>query len=56
MAKKEMKVQEITELLKDEIEPKLEKLRTEKESLPGFPANAERPGTFDEGGCGSRLH
>lgn len=33
MAKKEMKVQEITELLKDEIEPKLEKLRTEKRAF-----------------------
>ena len=33
MGKKEMKVQEITELLKDEIEPKLEKLRTEKRAF-----------------------
>ena len=33
MAKKEMKVQEITELLKEEIEPKLEKLRTEKRAF-----------------------
>ncbi|KAH0543443.1 hypothetical protein FGG08_002208 [Glutinoglossum americanum] len=30
MAKKEMKVQEINDLLKEEIEPKLDKLRTEK--------------------------
>lgn len=36
MAKKEMKVQEITELLKDEIEPKLEKLRTEKRTFLDF--------------------
>ena len=36
MAKKEMKVQEITELLKDEIEPKLEKLRTEKRVFLDF--------------------
>lgn len=36
MAKKEMKVQEITELLKDEIEPKLEKLRTEKRAFLDF--------------------
>lgn len=36
MAKKEMKVQEITELLKDEIEPKLEKLRTEKRAFLEF--------------------
>ena len=33
MAKKEMKVTEITELLKDEIEPKLEKLRMEKRAF-----------------------
>ena len=33
MAKKEMKVTEITELLKDEIEPKLEKLRGEKRAF-----------------------
>ncbi|KZF25385.1 putative nuclear condensin complex subunit Smc2 [Xylona heveae TC161] len=36
MAKKEMKVQEITELLKEEIEPKLEKLRTEKRAFLDF--------------------
>lgn len=36
MAKKEMKVQEITELLKDEIDPKLEKLRTEKRAFLDF--------------------
>jgi structural maintenance of chromosome 2 len=36
MAKKEMKVQEITELLKDEIEPKLDKLRTEKRAFLDF--------------------
>jgi structural maintenance of chromosome 2 len=36
MGKKEMKVQEITELLKDEIEPKLEKLRTEKRAFLDF--------------------
>ena len=36
MAKKEMKVQEITELLKDEIEPKLEKLRGEKRAFLDF--------------------
>ncbi len=36
MAKKEMKVQELTELLKDEIEPKLEKLRTEKRAFLEF--------------------
>ena len=36
MAKKEMKVQEITELLRDEIEPKLEKLRTEKRAFLDF--------------------
>ncbi|KAG4443750.1 hypothetical protein IFR05_000741 [Cadophora sp. M221] len=36
MAKKEMKVTEITELLKDEIEPKLEKLRTEKRAFLDF--------------------
>lgn len=36
MAKKEMKVQEITELLNDEIEPKLEKLRTEKRAFLDF--------------------
>ena len=36
MGKKEMKVQEITELLKDEIEPKLEKLRTEKRAFLEF--------------------
>ena len=36
MAKKEMKVQEIQELLKDEIEPKLEKLRTEKRAFLDF--------------------
>lgn len=33
MAKKEMKVQEITGLLAEEIEPKLEKLRTEKRAF-----------------------
>ncbi|EDU44220.1 condensin subunit [Pyrenophora tritici-repentis Pt-1C-BFP] len=36
MAKKEMKVQEITELLRDEIDPKLEKLRTEKRAFLEF--------------------
>jgi structural maintenance of chromosome 2 len=36
MGKKEMKVQEITELLRDEIEPKLEKLRTEKRAFLDF--------------------
>lgn len=36
MAKKEMKVQEIKELLKDEIEPKLDKLRTEKRAFLEF--------------------
>ncbi|CAK7568541.1 MAG: Structural maintenance of chromosomes protein 2 [Sporothrix epigloea] len=36
MAKKEMKLQEITELLRDEIEPKLEKLRTEKRAFLDF--------------------
>jgi structural maintenance of chromosome 2 len=36
MAKKEMKVQEISELLRDEIEPKLEKLRTEKRAFLDF--------------------
>ncbi|KAI9746181.1 MAG: Structural maintenance of chromosomes protein 2 [Claussenomyces sp. TS43310] len=36
MAKKEMKVREITELLKDEIEPKLEKLRMEKRAFLDF--------------------
>ena len=36
MAKKEMKVQEISELLKDEIDPKLEKLRTEKRAFLEF--------------------
>ncbi|RKF77430.1 Structural maintenance of chromosomes protein 2 [Golovinomyces cichoracearum] len=36
MAKKEMKVQEITELLRDEIDPKLEKLRTEKRAFLDF--------------------
>ena len=36
MAKKEMKVQELTELLKDEIEPKLDKLRTEKRAFLDF--------------------
>ncbi|KAF2226818.1 RecF/RecN/SMC [Elsinoe ampelina] len=36
MAKKEMKVQEIQELLKDEIEPKLEKLRGEKRAFLDF--------------------
>ena len=36
MAKKEMKVQEITELLRDEIEPKLEKLRSEKRAFLDF--------------------
>ncbi|OAA81520.1 nuclear condensin complex subunit Smc2 [Akanthomyces lecanii RCEF 1005] len=33
MAKKEVKLQELRELLKDEIEPKLEKLRTEKRAF-----------------------
>ena len=36
MAKKELKVQEITELLREEIEPKLEKLRTEKRAFLEF--------------------
>ncbi|KAI9798206.1 MAG: Structural maintenance of chromosomes protein 2 [Piccolia ochrophora] len=36
MAKKEMKVQEITELLREEIEPKLDKLRTEKRAFLEF--------------------
>ena len=36
MAKKEMKVQEITELLKEEIDPKLDKLRTEKRAFLDF--------------------
>lgn len=36
MAKKEMKVQEITELLKEEIDPKLDKLRTEKRAFLEF--------------------
>lgn len=36
MAKKEMKVQEITGLLKEEIEPKLDKLRTEKRAFLDF--------------------
>ncbi|KAK4691310.1 structural maintenance of chromosome 2, partial [Lecanoromycetidae sp. Uapishka_2] len=36
MAKKEMKVQEITGLLKEEIEPKLDKLRTEKRAFLEF--------------------
>ncbi|KAL8626236.1 hypothetical protein Q9189_008081, partial [Teloschistes chrysophthalmus] len=36
MTKKEMKVQEITELLREEIEPKLEKLRTEKRAFLDF--------------------
>ncbi|KAI0111899.1 putative SMC2 protein [Daldinia grandis] len=36
MAKKEMKLQEITELLRDEIEPKLERLRTEKRAFLDF--------------------
>ena len=36
MAKKEMKVQELTELLKEEVEPKLEKLRTEKRAFLDF--------------------
>lgn len=36
MAKKEMKVQEIMSLLKDEIEPKLEKLRQEKRAFLDF--------------------
>ena len=36
MAKKEMKVQEITELLRDEIDPKLEKLRGEKRAFLDF--------------------
>ena len=36
MAKKEMKLQELRELLKDEIEPKLEKLRTEKRAFLDF--------------------
>ncbi|KAL8699034.1 MAG: hypothetical protein Q9201_006238 [Fulgogasparrea decipioides] len=36
MTKKEMKVEEITELLQEEIEPKLEKLRTEKRAFLDF--------------------
>ncbi|KAL9058441.1 MAG: hypothetical protein Q9162_001736 [Coniocarpon cinnabarinum] len=36
MAKKEMKVQEITGLLKEEIDPKLEKLRQEKRAFLDF--------------------
>jgi structural maintenance of chromosome 2 len=36
MAKKEMKVQELSELLKEEIEPKLDKLRTEKRAFLDF--------------------
>jgi structural maintenance of chromosome 2 len=36
MAKKEMKITEINELLRDEIEPKLEKLRTEKRAFLDF--------------------
>lgn len=36
MAKKEMKVQEFTDLLREEIEPKLEKLRTEKRAFLDF--------------------
>ena len=36
MAKKELKVQEINELLREEIEPKLEKLRTEKRAFLDF--------------------
>lgn len=36
MAKKEMKVREITGLLKEEIEPKLDKLRTEKRAFLDF--------------------
>ncbi|KAF2098739.1 RecF/RecN/SMC protein [Rhizodiscina lignyota] len=36
MAKKEMKLQEIQELLKDEIDPKLEKLRAEKRAFLDF--------------------
>ncbi|KAL8710578.1 MAG: hypothetical protein Q9220_004802 [cf. Caloplaca sp. 1 TL-2023] len=36
MTKKETKVQEITDLLREEIEPKLEKLRTEKRAFLDF--------------------
>jgi structural maintenance of chromosome 2 len=36
MAKKEMKVQELSELLRDEIDPKLEKLRQEKRAFLEF--------------------
>ena len=36
MAKKEMKVQELTELLRDEVEPKLDKLRSEKRAFLDF--------------------
>ena len=36
MAKKDMKLQEISELLSEEIEPKLEKLRTEKRAFLDF--------------------
>ena len=45
MAKKEMKVQEITELLREEIDPKLEKLRSEKRAFLDFQqtqSNVER--------------
>ncbi|PHH73060.1 hypothetical protein CDD82_5671 [Ophiocordyceps australis] len=36
MAKKELKLQELSELLRDEIEPKLDKLRTEKRAFLDF--------------------
>src|SRR5438105_6792597 len=36
MAKKDKKVEEINDLLRDEIEPKLEKLRTEKRTFLDF--------------------
>ena len=36
MTKKEMKVQEITDLLREEIDPKLDKLRTEKRAFLDF--------------------
>jgi structural maintenance of chromosome 2 len=36
MSKKDLKLQEISELLRDEIEPKLEKLRTEKRAFLDF--------------------
>ena len=41
MAKKEMKVQEIAELLRDEIDPKLEKLRQEKRAFLRVPTDSK---------------